>query len=73
MSGLDERIAASSDGASIWIVLAVAVLLGLRHATDPDHLAAVTTLVANGRERATRRAGNSALAWASATRRRCWP
>ena len=57
MFGLDERIAASSDGASIWIVLAVAVLLGLRHATDPDHLAAVTTLVANGRERAARRAG----------------
>ena len=27
-------------------MLAVAVLLGLRHATDPDHLAAVTTLVA---------------------------
>ena len=46
MFGLDERIAASSDGASIWIVLVVAVLLGLRHATDPDHLTAVTTLVA---------------------------
>jgi hypothetical protein len=30
MFGLDERIAASSNGASIWIVLAVAVLLGLR-------------------------------------------
>ena len=63
MFGLDERIAASSDGASIWIVLAVAVLLGLRHATDPDHLAAVTTLVANGRERAARRAGELGLAW----------
>ena len=44
MFGLDERIAALSTGASIWIVLVVAVLLGLRHATDPDHLAAVTTL-----------------------------
>jgi high-affinity nickel permease len=63
MFGLDERIAASSDGASIWIVLAVAVLLGLRHATDPDHLAAVTTLVASGRERAARRAGELGLAW----------
>jgi hypothetical protein len=61
--GLDERIAASSDGASIWIVLAVAVLLGLRHATDPDHLAAVTTLVASGRERAACRAGELGLAW----------
>ncbi|HMJ01003.1 MAG TPA: HupE/UreJ family protein [Gaiellaceae bacterium] len=63
MFGLDERIAAASNGASIWIVLAVAVLLGLRHATDPDHLAAVTTLVASGRERAARRAGELGLAW----------
>lgn len=63
MFGLDERIAASSDGAAIWIVLAVAVLLGLRHATDPDHLAAVTTLVASGRERAARNAGELGLAW----------
>ena len=63
MFGLDDRIAAFSDGGSIWIVLAVAVLLGLRHATDPDHLAAVSTLVANGRDRATRRAGELGLAW----------
>ena len=63
MFGLDDRIAAFSDGASIWIVLAVAVLLGLRHATDPDHIAAVTTLVASGRERAARRAGELGLAW----------
>jgi hypothetical protein len=61
--GLDERIAASSGGASIWIVLAVAVLLGLRHASDPDHLAAVTTLVAGGREHAASRAGELGLAW----------
>ena len=63
MFGLDERIAATSDSASIWIVLAVAVLLGLRHATDPDHLTAVTTLVAGGREHAARRAGELGLAW----------
>jgi high-affinity nickel permease len=63
MFGLDERIAASSDGASLGIVLAVAVLLGLRHATDPDHLAAVTTLVASGREHAARHAGELGLAW----------
>jgi hypothetical protein len=61
--GLDEKIAAVSNGASIWIVLAVAVLLGLRHATDPDHLAAVTTLVATGREHAACRAGHLGLAW----------
>jgi hypothetical protein len=63
MLGLDDRIAASAHGASIWIVLAVAVLLGLRHATDPDHLVAVTALVAGGRERAARRAGALGLAW----------
>ena len=63
MFGLDETIAASAEGASIWIVLAVAVLLGLRHATDPDHLVAVTTLVAGGPDRAARRAGELGLAW----------
>jgi high-affinity nickel permease len=61
--GLDESIAEVSNGASIGIVLAVAVLLGLRHATDPDHLAAVTTLVAGGQERARCRAGELGLAW----------
>jgi ABC-type nickel/cobalt efflux system permease component RcnA len=63
MLGLDDHIAAFSDGGSLWIVLAVAVLLGLRHATDPDHLAAVSTLVAGGRDRVTRRAGELGLAW----------
>jgi high-affinity nickel permease len=63
MFGLEERIAGLSGGASIWIVVAVAVLLGLRHATDPDHLAAVTTLVAGGKDRAVRRAGELGLAW----------
>jgi high-affinity nickel permease len=61
--GLDERIAELSNGASIGIVLVVAVLLGLRHATDPDHLTAVTTLVAGGREHAACRAGQLGLAW----------
>ena len=63
MLGLDERIAPVSDGRSLVIVLAVAILLGLRHATDPDHLAAVTTLVAGGEERAAWRAGELGLAW----------
>jgi ABC-type nickel/cobalt efflux system permease component RcnA len=63
MFGLDDKIAALSNGGSLWIVLAVAVLLGLRHATDPDHLAAVSTLVAGGRDRIARRAGELGLAW----------
>ena len=63
MFGLDERIAALSDGASVWLVLAVAVALGIRHATDPDHLAAMTTLVASARDHAACRAGELGLAW----------
>jgi len=63
MFGLDERLATSADGTPVWIVLAVAVLLGLRHATDPDHLVAVTALVAGGQQRAARRAGELGLAW----------
>ena len=63
MFGLDESISALSDGASIWTVILIAVLLGLRHATDPDHLAAVTTLIASGREKAARRATELGLAW----------
>jgi high-affinity nickel permease len=63
MFGFDDSIANFSDGASVWIVLLVAVLLGLRHASDPDHLAAVTTLIAGNRDRAARRAGELGLAW----------
>jgi ABC-type nickel/cobalt efflux system permease component RcnA len=63
MFGLDDKIAAFSNGGSVWIVLAAAVLLGLRHATDPDHMAAISTLVAGGRDRAARRAGELGLAW----------
>jgi high-affinity nickel permease len=61
--GLDDSIAALSDGASVWMVVLVAVLLGLRHATDPDHLAAVTTLIASGRDRAGRTAAGLGLSW----------
>jgi len=54
MFGLDTWLAHFSDGTTLVVVAAIAVLLGLRHASDPDHLAAVTTLVTNGRGRATR-------------------
>jgi high-affinity nickel permease len=63
MLGFDDKIAAYSHGGSLWLILLVAVLLGLRHATDPDHLAAVSTLLASSKDRAARRAGELGLAW----------
>jgi high-affinity nickel permease len=63
MFGLDDFINSYSDGAAAWIVVLVAVLLGLRHATDPDPIAAVTTLVAGTRERATRTVAALGAAW----------
>jgi hypothetical protein len=62
MFGLDGQLASLSDGATLLAVLAVAVLLGLRHATDPDHLAAVTTLLAST-ERRARDAAALGFAW----------
>jgi ABC-type nickel/cobalt efflux system permease component RcnA len=61
--GLDDRILDLGDGGSAAIVLLAAVLLGLRHATDPDHIAAVTTLVASSRERAAQRAARLGAWW----------
>jgi high-affinity nickel permease len=52
MFGLDEHIAGWSQQGSILAVILVASLLGLRHATDPDHITAVTTLTASGRANA---------------------
>jgi ABC-type nickel/cobalt efflux system permease component RcnA len=63
MFGLDERIAAASHGATLAIVIAVAILLGLRHATDPDHLAAVTTLIGSKKEPTARLAGRLGFSW----------
>jgi high-affinity nickel permease len=61
--GLDDWIASLSEGASVWVVLLVAVLLGLRHATDPDHIAAMTTLVAARGSRAARSAAELGAWW----------
>jgi high-affinity nickel permease len=43
--------------------LIVAVLLGLRHATDPDHLTAVSTLVLSDDREGARKAGLLGFAW----------
>lgn len=63
MFGLDEKIAGASNGATVVIVIVIAVVLGLRHATDPDHLAAVTTLIGSRKERTARLAGRLGLSW----------
>jgi cytochrome c biogenesis protein CcdA len=41
----------------------LAVLLGLRHATDPDHLTAVATLLVGENRQDVRRAATLGLAW----------
>jgi hypothetical protein len=43
---LDHLITGLFEGAPLVVALAIAFLLGLRHASDPDHLVAVTSLVA---------------------------
>ena len=63
MFGLDDWISSFSDGTTLLIVVVVAVLLGLRHATDPDHLAAVTALIAGKKEQGVRRALGLGSAW----------
>jgi high-affinity nickel permease len=60
--GLDQLMAGLAGGGPL-VVLAVALLLGLRHATDPDHLVAVTTLVASEDERPVRTATTLGLSW----------
>jgi ABC-type nickel/cobalt efflux system permease component RcnA len=59
--GFDEWVA----GPNLNVALAffAALLLGLRHATDPDHLTAISTLVLSNRGEGPSRAGWLGLAW----------
>jgi high-affinity nickel permease len=62
--GLDDHIAELAAGHGLAVALVVALLLGLRHATDPDHLTAVSTLVlCEGKGGAGRRALVLGLWW----------
>lgn len=63
MLDLETQIAGFADGAAVPVALVLAVLLGLRHATDPDHLAALATLSAGTERRTSRGAGALGLAW----------
>ena len=61
MFGWDEWIA--NLGGSGAMALILALLLGLRHATDPDHLTAISTLALSGQRHGPRRAAALGLAW----------
>jgi high-affinity nickel permease len=61
MNTLDHWITQLGSGPGT--VLLVALLLGLRHATDPDHIAAVSTLLLGDRKNGPGRARLLAGAW----------
>jgi High-affinity nickel-transport protein len=63
MFGLDDKIASLGTGEAFLIVAAVAILLGLRHATDPDHLTAITTLIAGDGAHDHRKARSLGFVW----------
>ena len=56
---IDAWLEGLFEGAPLLVVLGIAFVLGLRHASDPDHLVAVTSLVAaeGGDTRAAGRLG----------------
>lgn len=55
----DQWLSGLFEGVPLLVALGIAVLLGLRHASDPDHLVAVTSLLASddGDARAAARLG----------------
>jgi ABC-type nickel/cobalt efflux system permease component RcnA len=62
MSGIDDMLTGLFDGAPLLMALGIAFLLGARHATDPDHLVAVTSLVA-AEDGDTRKAASLGAWW----------
>lgn len=59
---LDHLLEGLFAGATLPVALLIAFLLGLRHASDPDHLVAVTSLVAAD-DGDTRRAASLGAWW----------
>jgi len=59
---LDDSLSGLFEGPPIAVALGIAFLLGLRHATDPDHLMAVTALVARDQS-GTRAAARLGAVW----------
>src|ERR687893_2508318 len=62
VESLDRHLSGLLDGAPLLVALGIAFLLGLRHASDPDHLVAVTSLVA-AEEGDTRKAARLGAWW----------
>jgi ABC-type nickel/cobalt efflux system permease component RcnA len=60
---IDGFIFGHAAGHGAFVVLLLAFALGLRHASDPDHLVAVSTLVADAPGRAARAAARLGAAW----------
>jgi cytochrome c biogenesis protein CcdA len=50
-----------SELMNLFAIVALGFLLGMRHATDPDHVIAVTTIVSH--ERSLKKAGTIGAAW----------
>ena len=65
MAALDGWLEGFMHGpASLGVILLISALIGLRHASDPDHLAAVTTLIASEEDLdKVRKAGFMGLLW----------
>jgi ABC-type nickel/cobalt efflux system permease component RcnA len=62
VEAIDHWLSGMLDSAPLLVALGIAFVLGLRHASDPDHLVAVTSLVAaDGRD--TRRAAALGAWW----------
>jgi high-affinity nickel permease len=62
LEGLDAWLTGLFSGAPLLVALGIAFVLGLRHASDPDHLVAVTSLVAS-EDGSTRRATRLGAWW----------
>jgi ABC-type nickel/cobalt efflux system permease component RcnA len=62
LEGLDSWLTGLFGGAPLLVSLGIAFALGLRHASDPDHLVAVTSLVAGDRS-GTRQATRLGVWW----------
>ena len=65
MGTIDGYLEGLLEGpAGLGVILLISLFLGLRHASDPDHLAAVTTLIASEEERRqARKAGLMGFFW----------